>query len=424
MATPVESMSREQLYDLVWKEPMLKVAAALGVSSSYMARVCTELTIPRPGRGHWAKLEFGKSPQRPALPPARAGDITHWKPGMVVGSTVRTANRVRAERLGLTSTKSTPSDKRHDLLVGVKPLFLKTRDTETGLLRPFKRHLVDIVSSEGHLDATLDAADALFKALSSRGHHVHLAPSYSQTSSMRRAEVDEREAPRANHYHRSVWSPDRVTVVYIGQVPIGLTLFEMTEEVQVVYVGNSKYVPIRDLTLDQLRRYKEPRYWRTTKDITSGRLALQAYSPSWRVSWVKRWQEGRSGQFASILSKIVAELEEAGPELAAKFEEANRRAEEEQRKWEEERLREQEEAKRAREVKNFHDARQDLLAAIAAWEQARSIHAYFDAAAHEVEQLPESEREQLHARLREAQILVGPVDALAKLRLWKAPHER
>ena len=36
-------LTREALYELVWSEPMLKVAAQFGVSSSYMARVCTLL---------------------------------------------------------------------------------------------------------------------------------------------------------------------------------------------------------------------------------------------------------------------------------------------------------------------------------------------------------------------------------------------
>ena len=43
-------LTREALYDLVWSEPMLKVAARFGVSSSYMARVCTLLYVPRPDR--------------------------------------------------------------------------------------------------------------------------------------------------------------------------------------------------------------------------------------------------------------------------------------------------------------------------------------------------------------------------------------
>jgi hypothetical protein len=48
---------------MVWSEPMLRVAARFGVSSSHMARVCTLLNVPRPERGYWAKLAVGKAPK-------------------------------------------------------------------------------------------------------------------------------------------------------------------------------------------------------------------------------------------------------------------------------------------------------------------------------------------------------------------------
>jgi hypothetical protein len=67
-------ISREELYQLVWAEPMLQVAAQFGVSSSYMARVCTAMNVPRPERGYWAKLTFGQPIPRPGLPDAQPGD--------------------------------------------------------------------------------------------------------------------------------------------------------------------------------------------------------------------------------------------------------------------------------------------------------------------------------------------------------------
>ncbi len=71
-----DRLTREQLYDMVWREPMLKIGERLGVSSSYMARVCTELRVPRPPRGYWAKLKFGETPDSPALPYSRPGYFT------------------------------------------------------------------------------------------------------------------------------------------------------------------------------------------------------------------------------------------------------------------------------------------------------------------------------------------------------------
>jgi hypothetical protein len=71
-------ITREKLYEEVWAEPMTKVAARYNVSSSFLARVCKGLNVPRPERGYWAKLAVGKAPPKPALPEARPGDELEW----------------------------------------------------------------------------------------------------------------------------------------------------------------------------------------------------------------------------------------------------------------------------------------------------------------------------------------------------------
>lgn len=86
---PQQVVTRQELYDMAWSIPMLRVAERFGVSSSYLARVFTELRIPRPAPGYWAQVEFGKSPPKPSLLPTRPGELTEWSPGTSVGATVR-----------------------------------------------------------------------------------------------------------------------------------------------------------------------------------------------------------------------------------------------------------------------------------------------------------------------------------------------
>lgn len=423
---------------------MLRVGERFGVSSSYLARVFTELRIPRPAAGYWAKLEAGKAPPKPDLPPPRPGDLTEWSPGISVGSTVRTITKaVRTaegdgDSKGIGEAANAPSGptalkakrkstgsitsslKRHELLIGVKPHFLKSRKVENDILRPYKRLLVDVLSSEAKLDNALDAAQALFEACGQRGLHVSFAAAGEQ---MRRAEVDLSEKPTKRIYHRAIWAPERPTVVYVAGVAIGLTLFEMTEEVEVVYV-NGSYLPVRDLSEQQLRRYSGVHYWRTHEARASGRFCLQAYSPYWRVSWSKRWQESKPGTFHGMVKQIVAELEAMAPILARQLEEARTRAEEEHRRWQEERRRQEAEAERQRQEKNKQDSRRDLLATIASWDEARRVSDYFTSIEAELVRLPEDEATLLRARLQLAIDLVGDLDPMAQLKKWKAPHER
>lgn len=46
-------VSREDLYELAWSVPMIKVAEKFSVSGSYMARVYSALNVPRPAPGYW-----------------------------------------------------------------------------------------------------------------------------------------------------------------------------------------------------------------------------------------------------------------------------------------------------------------------------------------------------------------------------------
>lgn len=67
-------ITREELYELVWSEPMTQIAEKLDVSGSYMIRVCNSLRVPRPGRGYWARIAAGQKLKKEPLPAARAGD--------------------------------------------------------------------------------------------------------------------------------------------------------------------------------------------------------------------------------------------------------------------------------------------------------------------------------------------------------------
>lgn len=46
------SVTRKQLYESVWSAPTGTAAAKYKVSGSFLARVCENLTVPRPPRGY------------------------------------------------------------------------------------------------------------------------------------------------------------------------------------------------------------------------------------------------------------------------------------------------------------------------------------------------------------------------------------
>src|SRR4051812_11074222 len=66
-------LSRDALYEQVWKDPVRRVAARLGISDVALAKACRKMRIPLPERGHWAKIEAGKAVRTPKLPATREG---------------------------------------------------------------------------------------------------------------------------------------------------------------------------------------------------------------------------------------------------------------------------------------------------------------------------------------------------------------
>jgi hypothetical protein len=53
------TLTRQELYDLVWSTPMTKLAETFGISDVGLAKICDRHRVPTPPRGYWAKKEAG-----------------------------------------------------------------------------------------------------------------------------------------------------------------------------------------------------------------------------------------------------------------------------------------------------------------------------------------------------------------------------
>jgi len=68
-------VSRVELFDQVWSEPLTNLAPKYGLSDVGLAKVCKKYEIPRPPVGHWAKLAHGKATPKPELPELDEADL-------------------------------------------------------------------------------------------------------------------------------------------------------------------------------------------------------------------------------------------------------------------------------------------------------------------------------------------------------------
>jgi hypothetical protein len=56
----MQMLTRQELYDLVWSKPIIKLAQEFGLSDVGLAKICERHRVPTPPRGYWAKKEAGK----------------------------------------------------------------------------------------------------------------------------------------------------------------------------------------------------------------------------------------------------------------------------------------------------------------------------------------------------------------------------
>lgn len=298
-------ISRDELYRLVWSEPMTKIGERFGVSGSYLARLCTLLNVPRPERGYWAKRAVGKAPPQIPLPALRPGDPLHWSKE---SKPVANAKPQAPSRSKLAKTPRVSRNKVHFLVASAKPHFMNSRPVDEGAhLKPYKMLMADVIASQANLDKALNLANDLFNAFESVGYRVMLA---SADANFSRERIDEREvATKSRNYWEDnrLWSPYRPTVVYIGTVGFGLSIVEMSENIILRYL-NGKYVREEDYVPPR-ERYHVDHSWTTNRELPSGRMRIVCYSPYRRVSWSAQWQETKSASLRSQIRAIIEAIE-------------------------------------------------------------------------------------------------------------------
>jgi hypothetical protein len=275
-----------------------------------------------------------------------------------------------------------------------------------------------MIVSKKALDNALDAANQLFLAFEDFDCRVQLAP---KGVYFNRPDVDEREKPDEGYRVFNHWSSYRSTVVYVGTVAIGLTLYELSEQIEMRYL-KGKYVPVSEIKSKAIDfdNYS----WTTIKDQASGKFCLRAYSPYGGTSWQHEWKVDCSKDLKRLGHKIAKELALHAETISLLVEEAERKAEIERQRWEEERERWRREEEERRKEKAIKDSREELFEVIERWAEVKRINGFFQEVESLAQNLEPEQKSEINQRLEKARELIGELDAIECLTSWRAPDER
>jgi hypothetical protein len=178
----IETWNREELYAEVWEQPLVKIAPKYGISAVMLGKICRQLLIPVPGRGYWAKKQYGKPVRRLPLPEGKNLPTLYR-------STVQPAARVekvpeptptdaeysRIIEMESRTLSSPAQSKTHKLVIATRRCFQYAKPDSRGLLEPrFDQSCLDIRVSPAALDRALGVMNTIILTLEAEGFSVTL----------------------------------------------------------------------------------------------------------------------------------------------------------------------------------------------------------------------------------------------------------
>jgi len=334
-------LSRKELYELVWKVPGRQLAARYGISDVALAKTCRRLGVPRPSRGHWARVAAGKKVVRATLPATRTGQDE-----FVVLMKVDDASTVAPQRPRL--AVSVP-----DTLIGAHRAVL-------ALARALKRAELDeydrlVIRGLGapvlattvtvHRRALL-IIEALCRTLTERGHEIRFEWLADQnTRSVLTSESTSTRAARL--------------VALIEDEFIELSLEERVV-VRPYEASEEEQRRMHSGEFDALPK---------TMRVVEGLLELRVHE---RGVATTRWRDWKRRRLDSSVGEITLALEEEARRRRVRREEATR-----EQSMREARERQIAEA-RAREL-HEKQMRADLLEMATAWSRSQDVRRFLDA---------------------------------------------
>jgi hypothetical protein len=332
-----QSFTREELYNLVWSEPMIRLGARFGISANGLKKACRRAHIPVPPPGYWNKLQAGHKVTKALLPPASGGTpakVTINPPSQrpapppppPVPASVQ--EKIQAERqLGKSVTVLKTLSSPHRIVDG----WVQDSRREQRVTRydAWSRSLYTPIDKTETDKRRMRILNALFKTLEERGYKLNAGESYH-----------------------------RLVQIGLEHEKLEITLEERIRQAR------------RYLSDEEKARYGysvASQKW-TQEKIATGELILKIKEPDLHGS-DKEWRETAEAPLEDKLSDIVAEI--AGLFEAIRLRRV-REAEERERRWKLEEQRRLAEMERKRETIRYRR----LIGNCEDWRTAADIRAF------------------------------------------------
>lgn len=316
-----QTVTRKQLYDLVWSTPFTTLAKTYAISDVSLRKICIKMEIPLPKSGHWEKVRFNKPVEKNEL------SNTYVGPNEVILST-RTeggniANEIQSPVVKLENEIINQEAEElivHDKLTNPDQLIITAKEHLTrkrkygtkGNLAHTISNGISITVADHNVNRALRFMDTFIKIMRKRGHQIIIR--------------------------------NNCTYVVIQTAEIAINFREKLKKMP----PNSPY--------------SDPHY---------GYLATNILTFNAKIDWNNvQWQDGKT-LLEKQLPKIIAKLELTGEVLKNRAIERVMRNEEAEQKR---RIEEEKQKHKENELLNF----KKMLQNSKQWQEAKILRSYLD----------------------------------------------
>jgi hypothetical protein len=178
LPTDRTNLTRKELYERVWSTPMRTLAQEFGISDVGLAKLCRRHEIPLPGRGYWARLQFGQKPERtslPAIADPRLESITIFRSEPKERSVLTPEEKEQIPVIEVATNGPTT----HIFVGRIERNMTKSNLDERGMLLAKSGSVVPVKVSPSALPRAMRLFDALFAATDKAGHKVEWPTPYN-----------------------------------------------------------------------------------------------------------------------------------------------------------------------------------------------------------------------------------------------------
>ena len=173
-------LTRQELYNLVWSEPVWTLAKRYGFSDVWLAKICRKHNIPRPPRGYWARKHAGFRVTQTPLPKKGTESTIeiHTNPsdhsGLNKKKTFLQEAGLARRRLKIRVVPGSLQDP-HPLVKRSAEILASCNIDPNGLIIPPTECCLDIHVTKDSLPRALRILDTLIKFLVDKGFEVSLS---------------------------------------------------------------------------------------------------------------------------------------------------------------------------------------------------------------------------------------------------------